>query len=52
MITVVPQFPPELGAAQQALVDRLVASNRSERMTEWQRLMESWQAALAGQRPA
>jgi len=55
MVTVVPLFPETLGKAQEALVDRLVASNTGasatpagERMREWQQLMAGWQAA---QRP-
>ena len=44
MITVVPLFPAELDAAQQAIVDRLVAANTGTRGTPTGERMAAWDA--------
>jgi DnaJ-class molecular chaperone len=44
MVTVVPLFPQELGADQQALVDRLVAGNTGARGTAAGARMAAWEA--------
>ena len=53
MVTVDPQFPEELSAEQEALVERLIAANsgaaRSEpgrRMAAWQQRVARWQSRL------
>ncbi|WP_427911464.1 DnaJ domain-containing protein [Ramlibacter sp. MMS24-I3-19] len=53
IVTVVPLFPEEFGAEQEALVDRLVASNSGavgtatgQRMAAWSAQLADWQAGL------
>lgn len=53
IVTVVPLFPDELSAEQEAAIDRLVASNSGtngtaagERVTAWTRLVDRWQERL------
>jgi hypothetical protein len=43
-VSVVPLFPQELSAAQQGLVDRLVASNRGERLAAWEAAFAHWKS--------
>ena len=51
MVTVVPLFPEELGAQQQACIDKLVAANTGargtpagQRMARWEAEVRTWQA--------
>ena len=44
LVSVVPLFPEELSAAQQGLVDRLVASNRSDRLAAWESGFRQWKS--------
>jgi molecular chaperone DnaJ len=47
IVTVDPQFPEEFGKEQDALVDRLMASNaRAPRLAQWRRRVADWQAGL------
>ena len=46
MVTVVPLFPEELDARQQALVDKLVAGNTGAAATAAGQRMAQWQAAM------
>jgi DnaJ-class molecular chaperone len=53
IVTVVPMFPEEFSAEQEAGIDRLVASNSGaartaagKRMGAWKRLLASWQERL------
>jgi molecular chaperone DnaJ len=55
MVTVDPLFPEELAREQEALVDRLVASNSGsprtdagERMAAWRQRVAGWQARVRG----
>ena len=57
IVTVVPMFPQELSPAQEAAIDRLVATNSGAAGTTagiqvdaWNRQVESWAAAQGGRR--
>jgi DnaJ-class molecular chaperone len=54
IVTVVPTFPAEFSRAQEAAIDRLVASNSGapgtaahERLAAWQRRVDRWQGQAA-----
>jgi len=54
IITVVPLFPPAFSPAQEAAIDRLVATNSGQagsaagdRMAEWHRLVARWERGVA-----
>lgn len=54
IVTIVPLFPPELNAKQEATVDRLIASNSGnpataagDRIASWNRELAQWQERMA-----